>query len=256
MVGLAAGLLLASTGSACVRRAEPYWIEAHGHASSTDVAASSLGVFGLSPQHRLLSYPRAWAAPWTTEDDGALTAIASYREQLVGLTTDHTLVRLRPKHVDLPVHGTAQLSKLALGDEDHLFVLADGHLRRLDGAELVSTPCSDLSATDLAAAHQSSWVVADEQLYRDDGQHCDKVSDAPPHVTSVAASPTLLAVTDASGVASIRGGHGWVRLTEPRRYRVDVLPTRTRIQKLAISETTTWALDADGSVFLLSEQPQ
>jgi len=80
--------------------------------------------------------------------------------------------------------------------------------------------------------------------------------DAPAHVVSVAASPALLAVADSSGIASIRGGQGWMRLTEPRRYRVDVLPTRTRIQKLAISETTTWALDADGSVFLLSEQPQ
>jgi hypothetical protein len=256
MGGLGAVLLCGFGSSACLRRAEPYWIEAHGHVSANDIAASSLGVFGLSAQHRLLSYPRAWAAPWTTENDGALAAIAASGEQLVGLTTDRALVRLRPRHADLAVLGTAGVSKVALGDDDHLLVLADGHLRRVDGSQLSELPCSSLLSTDLAAVGNLSWVVADERLYRDDGQRCEQLRDAPAHLAGVAASSALLGVVDVDGIASIRGKGGWQRLPEPRRYRVDAIAARTRIQKLSISETTTWALDREGSVFLLSEQPQ
>jgi hypothetical protein len=234
-------------------RHNPYWIEAHGQGLALDIAASHSGVFAIGGSQTLYSYPGPWAQPWAPQAGKSLLALASNGSQLLAVTTGGGLQWLNPRSGAVAGTAELQLSRAALSAERGPFVLAGHTVSRFHDGKLESTPCSTLAAEDLAAADWV-WVVSQGALYRDDEHGCERQPATPPAVSSVAAWADRVAVVTADGRGWQRVAGRWRELPVPEKRRVDAITRPMSIRRLALGETTTYALDSEGAVFLLSEQ--
>jgi hypothetical protein len=239
----------------CSFREHPYWIEAHGHATVHDVTPSALGVYAIAMDDRLLRYPGEYGNPWAFESQGGLAKVAGKGDLLMAVERDGSLAWVKPNRGKVSHSEAWQLSGVSVGGHERVFVIAAGHTRKLAQEQLEDTACSALPAQSIAATVARVWVVSGGALHVDDGRACTPVVGAPARIASVAANDTLVGVVTEDGAAMIRGKDGWSTLPAPRKRRVDTMPRVTRIQRLALGLTTTHALDHEGSVFLLSEQP-
>jgi hypothetical protein len=90
-------------------------------------------------------------------------------------------------------------------------------------------------------------------LFRNADGRCDKVSAPAPLQRIAARSDRLLAVA-ADGSVWRRRADKWTQLPLPFKYRPGQAAIATRVQDVGVSAYSTWLVDTEGSVFLLSDE--
>src|SRR5205807_1846844 len=137
------------------------------------------------------------------------------------------------------------LTAIAASDDDRLFAIAAGKIRRVDGNELKEAPCPDLTATAISAdgADRLYAVNPAGVLYRGIGTSCAPIA-TPASVRTVAAIEGRVIVLDQGGTLWRRRGEGdWRVLPPVRKYRAGMRPYKSTPTQVAVSAYSTWIID-------------
>ena len=140
-------------------------------------------------------------------------------------------------------------------EDEHLLVIANGRLRVLDHGELRALACDAVNGSAVAGTQGDDAFLLDQAgaLYLNADGRCDKVV-APARFQRIAArSDRLLAVAMDGSVWRRRGGE-WTHLPQPFKYRSGQAPAPALAQDVGVSAYSTWLVDTEGSVFLLSDE--
>jgi hypothetical protein len=258
--GLAArfGPLLASAGLACavsgcrIDSAGPAWLETHGGAVVSAIAASPRGVIGAGTA-RVYYYPGVFGQPWAellslSAQKVAASPSASYALDSHGYVW-RASVGAGPVRWDSS--NEWRVTALAADEQDRLFVIADGVPKRARNQRLSGVPCAERSVA-VAASERGLFVISESGvLMMAAGDSPCAPLATPGKVTSVAAFGTRLAIV-VNQVAYRRVGERWEALPKPRRFR-DSGVTTEDVKDVAQSKDNLWVRDDDGFVYILSD---
>jgi hypothetical protein len=239
-----------------IKSKQPYWLETHGHALGNRVAGWAGGALLLGGDRHLWGYPGPWSNPWVPKaQTRPLRAIAATDSVAYGLLSDGQIARFTGAWS--PIEGSAAwgASELGITEDEHLLVIANGKLRVFDHGELRPLACDAINASAVAGTQGDDAFLLDQAgtLYLNADGRCDKV-DAPSRLQRIAArSDRLLAVTVDGSVWRRRAGK-WAHLPPPFKYRAGQAPAPMLAQDVGISAYSTWLVDTEGSVFLLSDE--
>lgn len=251
--------LLAVAASASCRFLpnEPYWIEPHGTAQGVGVTAWPSGALAIGTDRHLYRYPGAWSRPWLPHGPTQnLRAIAASRVAVYAILDDGQVARFAD-NTWTPLAGSASwgASGLAATEDDRLFVLVGGRARLVEGVDLKEGPCGSLVGTSISAVGSDDLYVLDAagNLHQGRSGRCDRV-DAPVPLQRVAATKDRLVAVGKDGSVWRRRDGAWKVLPEPRKFRPGRRPYTTRARDVAVSPHSTWIMDDEGHVFLLSAE--
>jgi hypothetical protein len=235
----------------------PYWIETHGQVAGQRVAGWSKGALLLGTNQRLWAYPGGWANPWPAESTPHdLRAIAASNTTAYAVSTDGRVLRFADNHWS-PVEGSASwnASEIAATVDDRLLVLANGKLSELARGHLQELDCNSVTGSAVAGAAPGEAFLLDQQgaLYLDAGGRCEQVP-TPIRLQRIAGLPDRLLAVGVDGSIWRRRANAWARLPEPFKYRAGQVARGTHAQDVGVSTYTTWVVDHEGSVFLLSDE--
>ena len=236
------------------------WMETHGRWNFKDLAAWPGGALAIGLDNRAFHYPGSWGAPWNPPLPMPARAIAASTRAIWVVGTDSVLQRLdggRNNAVrTYPQSAAWSIQDLTVSEDDRPYLLVAGRWKELrETGELADTACAEARAG--AATTSRLYVVgADGQLRAafPDGR-CAPVDTGGRAVIAVTAYHDQLAFVDDGGHGFLRRDDAWRALPAPVVYREDRFPRRTSIRKLATSQQALWAMDDEGQVFGLWEDP-
>jgi len=252
------GVLLLVVEACRIRSPTPYWIEAHGHAQGSRIAGWSGGVLLLNGSQQLSAYPGHWNDPWLAQPSTrALRAVTAAATVAFGLSTDGRLLRFADQHWSTRegVERAKNVTEIAATEDNRLLVLADGKLMQLNDRTLEDLGCDSVAGVAISggAEHESFVVDRDGGLYLSTAGHCDPIATPTPLRRIAGHADRLLAVAANGSVWRRRQG-SWTQLPLPLKYRPGQSAKKTHAADVALSAYSTWLLDDEGSVFLLSDE--
>jgi hypothetical protein len=257
---LGLGLVLIAMAAAGCRFMpnEPYWIEGFGRGRAVHISAWPLGALAIGPDAILYTYPGTWAQPWIGQSSPALKGIAASHSYVYGLHTDGQLSRRTGGGHWQPVPGSAawNASVLSVTEDDRVWVVADGALRAVEGNQLRQTVCASLAVAWVAAVRGDAAFLLDQSggLHRASGGRCERI-ETPVALQHIAATTgRLLAVSVDGAIWRRRDGGAWTKLPAPIKYRPGRRGFATQAREVAVSAHSSWILDHEGSIFVLSEE--
>jgi hypothetical protein len=253
--GIAVALLgvTAAYFTACrILPTEDYWIESHGEAALSQIAASPRGVDGIGGSRDVYHYPGDFAVPWRLFHRTA----AKY----VGASPRATYVLDEQGFIsEVAANGVARrwdysdrwhVTAVTADEQDQVYVIANARAWKVSGTELTPLPCAGAVSAIGAASRRVYVVSPDGALSIADGGECKRM-DAPGAVTSVGAFGDRLAVV-VGGRAYRRLDGRWRKLSLPVRYR-STAQTLMQIAEVTLSANCLWVRDTEGFVYVLSE---
>jgi hypothetical protein len=254
---LGLSLVVAAVAMGCRFQAPgAYWIEAHGEGRAVRLAGHPAGVAAIGPDARLWMYPTDYARPWTRFGTVEAKAVAASSAALYAISSNGEVLRLVGNGRGHAYAGSAGWgpSAIAASEDDRVFLVVGGRTRRVEGDDLTDAPCGSVAATAIAASRGDELYVVDGSgvLYRGAASVCAPVA-TPTRLRDVAAFPGRVVIVGTDGtVWRRRGEQPWQALPAPRKYRPAAV-SRPAVQA-ALSVTSTWLLDQDGAVFVLSDE--
>lgn len=250
-------LLLPVMTSCKIRPPTPYWIETHGQAVGVRIAGWSNGVLLVDGNHQLWTYPGHWSQPWLTQGTTrGLRMVTASKAVAYGVTNEDKLFRFTGNQW-LSYKGAEgeSISEIAVTDDDRLLLLVDGKLKELRSQNLEGLDCDSISGVAVTGGAANEAYVVDQNgaLYLDAMGRCSPVP-APARLRRIAGRPDRLLAVGADGSIWRRRANTWARLPAPTKYRAGHTARETRADDIALSAYTTWLLDDEGSVFVLSDE--
>jgi len=247
-----------------IKSKAPYWIQTHGGSLGGRVVGWEGGALLLGGDQHLWCYPGTWATPWVPRDQSrALRAIAAAKQSAYGLFTDGRVARFSGGWSPTSGGGWSAIegsaawgaSELSMTDDGHLLLIANGKLRVLEGGALKSLDCDALDTVAVAGTHGDGAFVLDAAgaLYFNGAGRCDKIN-APVPLQRIAANSDRLLAVAVDGSVWRRRANVWSRLPAPSKYRTGQTATDKQAQDVGVSAYSTWLVDAEGAVFLLSDE--
>jgi hypothetical protein len=256
----ATALLLSMSGSACrILPEHPYWIEALGHATGSSVGAWTGGALTIGTDRHLYAYPGQWSRPWLPSGPPQeLRAVAASRVAIYGILGDGQVGRLAGElWTAYPGSVAWGTSSLSATDDDRLMVIVGGHVRLVEGVDLKESVCASLPGAVIALAgiKVDEAYVLDEHavLHHGAGGSCDAVATPKPLQRIAATGGRLVGVAQDGTIWRRRDG-AWTALPAPRKFRPGRAAFETRARDVAVSANSTWILDDEGAVFVLSDE--
>jgi hypothetical protein len=255
--GLRADFFLVALAGCRIKSGQPYWLETHGHAVAIRVAGWPSGALIIGSDRSLWSYPGPWSNPWVAQPHTReLRSIAASDSAGYALLSDGEVARFVGGRWK-PYEGsqTWGASDIGVTEDDRLLVIVGGKLRAVERGELKDLGCDAVNAVAVAGTHADEAFVLDGDgaLYLSRQGRCDKL-DAPVRLQRIAARPNRLLAVAFDGSLWRRRGSAWAKLPAPFKYRTGQVATATRAQDVGVSAYTSWVVDNDGSVFLLSDE--
>ena len=251
--------LIALSSSGCrIRSRAPYWIETHGTALGSRVVGWSYGALLLGGDRHLWGYPGPWANPWVAKEQSrSLRAITAARANVYGLFADGQVARFNGGSWS-PLPGSANwgASELGVSEDDHLLVISGGKLRAFAHDELRPLSCDAVpNLAAVAATHDDEAFVLDQAgaLYYGGASSCDPVQ-APVPLTRIAARGARLLALARDGSVWRRRDNVWQQLPPAFKVRAGQGPEPMTAQDVGVSAYSTWLVDTQGSVFILSDE--
>lgn len=240
-----------------IKPSEPYWLEAHGHAVGVRVAGWPSGALLIGSDRGLWSYPGPWSSPWVSLPHAhELRAITASDSAGYALFADGEVSRYAAGRWK-PYDGSQAwgASEIGVTDDDRLLLIVAGKLRALERGELKALGCDTVASVAVAGTHAGEGFVLDRDgaLYASAQGRCDKV-DAPVRFRRIAARSNRLLAVAVDGSLWRRRGGSWSKLPAPFKYRAGQIATAGRAQDVGVSAYTSWLIDTEGSVFLLSDE--
>jgi hypothetical protein len=254
---LALALLAPEVGSCRFLPNHPYWIEALGGGQGTRVGAWPGGALVIGTDQRLWGYPGAWSQPWQPQGPAqSLRAIAASQTAVYGILADGQVARF-VGGTWTPYAGSASwgASELAATEDDRVLVVVGGHVRLVDGVELKEAGCPSVAAVAITAPHADDVYVLDAAgaLYHGAAGRCDPV-DAPPRLQRIAAASGRLLGVGVDGSVWRRRDGAWTPLSNPLKFRHGRRAFVTRARDVAVSAYSSWIMDDEGAIFVLSDE--
>jgi len=236
---------------------EPYWIEGFGAGQALAIAAWPHGALAVGTNTVLYTYPGPWAQPWVQQPSPALKAIAASQSIVYGLQSDGQVAR-RIGSQWHPFAGSAAWNAQDIGvtEDDRVLVVAGGALRAVEGGQLKDTLCASITVASVAGVSGDEAFLLDQSgaLHRVAGGRCERV-ETPVAMQRIAATTgRLLAVSVDGAIWRRRDGREWTRLPAPIKYRPGRRGFRTEARQVAVSANSSWVLDHEGSIFVLSDE--
>jgi hypothetical protein len=259
---LAGALLAALLGLAAGCRFMPqggHWIEAHGSARAKRIAGAPSGVQAIGMDDALYLYPTDWARPWRALGGQQVKALAASTAAFYVISNGGEVVRI-VNGVWSPLAGSVAwgVTALAASPEDKLYAVVGGHLRRVEGADLRDAPCGDINVGRVAARGDEVYVIDGAgTLFRGTAAGCMAASSPGPLRDVAAFTNRLVAISRDGAVWRQRGQQNegaWRALPAIRKYRSGRYPYLVGAQQVSLSATSTWIVDDESSVFLLSDE--
>jgi len=250
--------LIAFASAGCrIHSQAPYWIETHGEAVGLRIAGWSTGALLLGPNQQLWIYPGGWSNPWPPQaHTHDLRAVAAANTTGYAIATDGRVLRFSDNRW-FPYEGSAawNASEIAATEDDKLLVLSDGKLRLFEHGQLLELGCDGVNGSAVAAAGPGQAYVLDQQgaLFLSADERCDGIA-APTPLRRIAGRSDRLLGVGVDGSVWRRRGSTWTRLAAPHKYRPGQVARETRVQDVGVSAYSTWIIDSEGSVFLLSDE--
>lgn len=233
-----------------------HWIEAHGTARAKHIAGAPTGVQAIGMDDTMYLYPTDWARPWRSLGAQQVKALAASSAAFYVISPGGEVVRIVNGHWT-PYAGSVGwgVTALAASSDDKLYGVVGGRLRRIEGADLRDAPCSDKGVARVAARGDEVFVVDGAgSLFRGAGGTCAPETSPGP-LRDVAAFPgRLVAVARDGAVWRRRDGGAWRPLPPIRKYRTGRYPYLVTALEASLSATSTWILDDENAVFLLSDE--
>jgi hypothetical protein len=235
-----------------------HWVEAHGTALAKRLAAGTPGVTIMGMDGGLYLYPTDWARPWRALGGQPAKAIAASATATYIISPANEVVRI-VNGAPTPYAGSVGwgATGLAASTGDQLFVIVGGHLRRVADGEPRDAPCGDVGAVTASAVSADEVYVVDGAgaLHRGTPAGCTTVSTPAPLRDVAALGDRVVVVTNDGSVWRKKGADpSWRELAPVRKYRPGRRPYLVEAQQVSLSPTSTWLLDTENSVFLLSDQ--
>lgn len=240
-----------------IRSNEPYWLEAHGNGVGYHVAGWTAGALVLGSNQQLWSYPGPYARSWAAQPQThSLRSVAAGSDVAYGLTLDGEVGRLERNHWRLLEESKGWgVSEVGATDDDHLLVIVAGKLRAVDRGELQPPSCAAITSVAVAGVHGDQAFVLDQtgDLYLNADGRCENIP-APTKLRRIAAKPGRLVALAQDGSVWRRRASTWSRLPAPFKYRTGHAPAPCQPQDVGTSLYSTWLVDTDGDIFLLSDE--
>lgn len=234
----------------------PYWIEAFGHGQANRITAWPAGAVVVGSDGHLYTYPGPWARPWVGQGGQRLKAASASQNAIYGLLEDGQVARFAHGSWT-PFEGSAawQASEVAATQADRVWVVSEGKLREVSGA-LKTAECAELTDAAAVAARGDEVFVIDHAgvLYRGHDAHCGPIHTPVPLRRVAATAGRLLGVGTDGTIWRRRDGESWTRLPAPMKYRPGRSPFATKARDVALSAYSTWILDEESAIFVLSDE--
>lgn len=251
-------LVFVSVQGCRIRSKDPYWIETHGHALGSRIAGWALGVVMIGTDQHLWGYPGGWNNPWEAKEQSrALRAVTGAHTHVYGLLADGRAARFSGSRW-IPIEGSQAwgASEVSITETEHLLVIAGGKLRATTRAELSPLSCDehpDLVAVAALSADSAFVVDQSGRLFFNGDGRCDPIP-APANLRRIAATSNRLVAVAADRSLWRRRDNAWVKLPMPFKNRPGQAPAAAHPEDVAVSESSTWVVDTEGSVYLLSDE--
>jgi hypothetical protein len=266
-VGMSPRIFLRMVGAVCVlwvaiagcriRSNEPYWLEGHGNGVVSRCAGWSAGALCIGSNQQLWIYPGPYARSWAAQaQTRPLRSVAAGSDAAYALTSDGEVARF--EHNRWRLYEESKLwsvSEVGATDDDVLLVIAAGKLRSFQQGELRPLSCDAITSVAVAGVHGDEAFVLDQAgaLYLNADGRCQKIP-APVQLRRIAAKPGRLVALAEDGSVWRRRASTWVRLPVPFKYRTGQSPVPCQPQDIGTSLYSTWLVDTEGNVFLLSDE--
>src|SRR5450432_1260480 len=200
-----------------------HWIEGHAEGHVLHLAGSPGGVLGIATDTRLWAYPVEFARPWAArEGSPELRTIASSPVALYAIVKSGEVARVVDNQWTTYA-GSVGWGATSLGasDDDRLFVVIGGRIRRVEGVDLKDAPCDGVSAAVVTGVRGDEIYVVDTSgaLHHGTPGNCPVVPTPTP-VRDVAARNGRVVVVATDGrVWRLRGDEAWRVLPAVTKYR-------------------------------------
>jgi len=235
-----------------------HWIEGHGEGRLVHLAGSPAGVLGIGEDTHLWAYPVEWSRPWVQRDAAQeLRTIASSPVALYAIVKSGEVVRV----VDgrwTTFAGSIGWGATSLGasEDDRLFIVIGGRIRRVEGVDLKEAPCDGVSAAVVSGVRGDEIYVVDAAgaLHHGTPTSCPIVPTPTPVRDVAARNGRLIVVATDGRVWRRRGDEAWRLLPAVNKYRPFRGPFEVKAAQVALTDYSTWLLDREGSVFVLSDE--
>jgi hypothetical protein len=199
-------------------------------------------------------YPGTFGDPWPRLIERETRRIAAGKRVIYMLGRDGEISRWQAGAVSTIAGSSAWgVSEIAADEQDRLYVIAEGRVRRVEGKSLIDTACSNLQATALAATGDTTYVVAGDALMRARGGQCTPAQPPLPGIASVAARGARLYAVNRAGQGFRLTGAAWEPLPAPVIGRPNHLFKTKPLSEISLGEWNVIARDDEGHIFLLSE---
>lgn len=257
---------LAAVATACVVvsssacRFEPdrtEWVETHGEWQFRSLSAWPEGAWAIGLDDRVFRYPGQWGEPWNRPLPVSGRIVAASPNAAFVLGNDAILRRVRGQDVfAFPGSADWQITAVAAGEDDSLYVVADGRVKKVADA-LQGAACDEPATAVAVGGHALLFVTPAGKLRRQNANGgCEDVAlPDGRRVRQVAAFRDRVALVDSDGKGLLRNraDDPWIALPAPRLYR-SAEPVRVlSLRQVSVSALYTWGLDDEGHAFLLSE---
>ncbi|MEP7050942.1 MAG: hypothetical protein ABJB12_11330 [Pseudomonadota bacterium] len=250
-------LLSFATAGCRVRSNEPYWIEAHGNGVVNHVAGWSAGALCIGSNQQLWSYPGPYARPWAEQaQTHPLRSIAAGSDVAYALTVEGEVARFEYNSWRLYEDSKPwSVSDIGATDDNGLLVITAGNLRAFAQGELRPLSCDAITSVAVAGVHGDEAFVLDPTgaLYLNADGRCQNIP-APQRLRRIAARPGRLVALAEDGSVWRRRSSTWSKLPVPFKYRTGQAPAPCQPQDIGASLYSTWLVDTEGDLFLLSDE--
>jgi hypothetical protein len=248
-VGLSVGVICVALVSGCrIARSEARWVEAHGAAEMSQIAASPRGVDGYGSAS-VRHYPGGYADPWTLAWTGQAISLAATLEATYTLTTTGDVVRTQNGSSNVwRATGGRRLSSIHGGLTNELFGISQGVPLRLSEYGEHALACRG-PALQITALDTDAYVLnQDGSVEVDRSGRCERVS-LPSKASAIAVNHGSFYFL-AGDAAYERQGDAVTKLPNPIVYRGNRRDV-THLASLSASENILWARSTEGFVFQL-----
>ena len=256
----AAALLIVTLSAGCrFHSKDPYWIETHGHAIGNRIAGWALGVLLLGYDSNLWGYPGSWNNPWEAKArTQPLRAIAAAHTAVYALLADGHVARFTGSSWQ-PIEGSPawNTSEFSVTADDRLLLITGGKLRAVvRQVDLEQLSCDEHpNLVGVAATGPDEAFVIDQEglLYFNGDGKCNPIA-APVKFRRIAANTNRLLGVAADGSVWRRRNGSWAKLPMPYKYRPGLPATVRQPYDVGLSEYSSWLVDIEGSVYVLSDE--
>jgi hypothetical protein len=249
-------IVLASTGCK-IKSSAPYWLEVHGHAVGVRVAGWPSGALLIGSDRHLWEYPGPWSNPWVPQaHTHELRAVAASDSSGYALLSDGEVSRFaNGRWRSFEGSQAWGVTEIGATEDDTLLLIARGKLSVFEHGALKELSCDAVTGVAVAGVQGEDAFLLDQSgaLYLNSQGKCDRIA-APTPLARIAARPNRLLAVGTDGSLWRRRGGAWGKLAPPFKYRIGQVATATQAQDVGVSAYSSWVVDDEGSVYLLSDE--